>query len=165
MQIALVLRPTSFTSFCFNAPYHYTPIINLRSLIFVLTPFGKQLSFTLIPKHSIISCRNIILELPSFELRPVFQKQNLGRTKEIDVFSVCSCCTLEVSTVWRPLATCLPLCTTRYATGSVYFFTVMKTAMFYKNVDQFCHVCHQGRFILNRWMTENRVGVVILDTD
>jgi len=41
---ALVLR-----LFCLNAPYQFTPILNLRSLIFRLTPFGWLHSATLAP--------------------------------------------------------------------------------------------------------------------
>jgi len=34
------LNPACFTPFCFNAPCQFTPLLNLRSLIFGTTPFG-----------------------------------------------------------------------------------------------------------------------------
>jgi len=35
--------------FYFNVPYQFTPLLNLRSLIFGLTPFGWLLSITVTP--------------------------------------------------------------------------------------------------------------------
>ena len=49
-----------FTSFCFNAPCHFT-LLNLRPFVFGLTPFRWLRSITLTPTTSIISYGNIIL--------------------------------------------------------------------------------------------------------
>ena len=35
--IALFFAPVGFTSLCFNAPHQFTPLLNLRSLILILT--------------------------------------------------------------------------------------------------------------------------------
>jgi hypothetical protein len=41
VQVALVLRPTSFTPFSFNSPYQFTSLLNLHQiLIFGVTLFG-----------------------------------------------------------------------------------------------------------------------------
>jgi hypothetical protein len=44
-----------FTPFCFNALCHYTPLLNIRPLVFGLRPFGWLRSVTLTPSCSIIS--------------------------------------------------------------------------------------------------------------
>jgi len=38
-----------YASFNFNTPYQFTPLLNLRSVIFGFTPFGWLLSITLTP--------------------------------------------------------------------------------------------------------------------
>ena len=51
------------TVFCFNAPYQYTPLLNLRPFIFSLTPFYWMRSITPIPYfiwdcHFLFTCFN-----------------------------------------------------------------------------------------------------------
>jgi len=58
------LRPF-FTSICFNAPYQFTPLYNVRCHIFGLTPFGWLRCSTLTP--CFFSDFNII-----FGLCPIF---------------------------------------------------------------------------------------------
>lgn len=57
-----IVRPF-LTMFCFNAPYQYTPLLNLRPFIFSLTPFGWMRSITSTPHliwycHSLFTCFN-----------------------------------------------------------------------------------------------------------
>jgi hypothetical protein len=59
-----------------NAPGQYTPLLNLRSLISGLTPFGWLRSVTLTPTYAIISYGNMIFNLHLFDLCPPFQKHN-----------------------------------------------------------------------------------------
>ena len=49
LRVVLHLRPTCFTPIYFNAPCKFTPLLDLRSLIFGLTPFGWLRSATLPP--------------------------------------------------------------------------------------------------------------------
>jgi hypothetical protein len=64
MDIALVVRPTCFTYFCFNAPCLYTPLLLLRPLVFDLTPFVWLPSIKLSPNYLIIPRGNIVFYLP-----------------------------------------------------------------------------------------------------
>jgi len=76
LLLFLCTRSPCFTSFCFNAPYQYTPFLNLRTVIFGLTPFGWLRSFAPVPNYSIIYCGNIItdLRLTSFVVPRVIQR-------------------------------------------------------------------------------------------
>jgi hypothetical protein len=75
-HIALVLRPTCFTYFCFNAPCLYTPLLNLRLLIFDLTPFVWLRSIKLSPNYLIIPYGNIVFYLALFDVCPLFMEHN-----------------------------------------------------------------------------------------
>ena len=57
------------TPFSLNDPCQYTTLLNLRPLIFGLTPFGWLCSITLTPTYSTITYGNIV-----FHLRPHFQE-------------------------------------------------------------------------------------------
>jgi len=57
-----IVRPF-LTIFCINAPYQYTPLLNLRPFIFSLTPFGWMRSITPTPyflwdSHFLFTCFN-----------------------------------------------------------------------------------------------------------
>jgi len=57
LHIVFVLRFTDFKPFFaggFNAPCQYTLLLNLRPLIFGLTPLGWLHSVTLTPTHCLI---------------------------------------------------------------------------------------------------------------
>jgi len=65
----------------FNAPYQFTPLRNLRSIIFDLTPFGYDLLHP-----SLIADWNIILDLRfSFGPLPILQKSNYDVKQELVV--------------------------------------------------------------------------------
>jgi hypothetical protein len=61
--------------FCLTPSCQYTAVLNLRPIIFGLTPFGWVRSITLNPTYSIISYGNIF-DLRLFYLRPLFQEHN-----------------------------------------------------------------------------------------
>jgi hypothetical protein len=61
-----VLRPFVIRLFCFKDPFQFTPLLNLRSLIFGLTPVCWFISIYL----SIFYCWEY------FYLRPLFQERN-----------------------------------------------------------------------------------------
>jgi len=74
---ALMLRYTYIACLvCFNNRCQNTSLLNLRALIFRLTPFGWLLSVTLNPAYSIISYGNISFDLRHFDLRQHFQEHN-----------------------------------------------------------------------------------------
>ena len=67
--ITLPIAPKPcFTLVCLNAPCHFTPLLNIRPLIFGLTLFGWFISIYLS-----LSYRNII-----FDLRSLFQEHDYG---------------------------------------------------------------------------------------
>jgi hypothetical protein len=64
-----------FSPFCFKVPCQFRPFLNLRSLLFGLTPIGWELSITLIPHFWIEFLFTI------FCLIPLFQESNYGIKK------------------------------------------------------------------------------------
>jgi hypothetical protein len=64
--------------FCFNATYQFTPLLNLRPLIFALMPFGWliciYLKLVLMGYH---------FWFTTVYLRPHFQEHNLGRKTRV----------------------------------------------------------------------------------
>jgi hypothetical protein len=78
LYVAVVLRPSCFTPFCFNVPYQYTPFLNLSRFIFSLTYFGCLRPTTLTPTYSIISIENII-----FYLRPFTKITTTAPNKDV----------------------------------------------------------------------------------
>jgi len=77
IHMALVLGPTCFKFFCFNVPCLYTPLLNLRPLIFDLTPLVWLSSIKLSPNYLIIPYGNIVFYLPLSDVRPLFMEHNL----------------------------------------------------------------------------------------
>jgi len=69
-----------FTPFCFNALCQYI-LLNLRPLIFVLTPFGwlRSLTITPTPTHAIIHYETIIFDLQIFFIFAHFSETQLER--------------------------------------------------------------------------------------
>jgi hypothetical protein len=63
-------QPLFCAFFSFNAPCQFTPLLNLRYVIFGLTPFGWLCSVS----RLLISKGNII-----FDLRPLFFFRNANR--------------------------------------------------------------------------------------
>jgi hypothetical protein len=61
-----ITRSPCFKPFCFNAPCQYVPLLNLRALVFGLTPFGCLCSIALNPTYSIIYYGKIIFDLYLF---------------------------------------------------------------------------------------------------
>ena len=74
-----------FTPFCFNAPRQYT-LLNLRPLIFGLTPFGWLRSLRLTPAHTVIYYETVIFYLPLFFFRPAYQKYNWSAKQGLSLF-------------------------------------------------------------------------------
>ena len=72
IQESLVLSPTCFTTFCLNVPCQYTSLLNLRLLIFGLTPFGWLRFITLTTSYSIIYYGNMFSDLRPFDLHHLF---------------------------------------------------------------------------------------------
>jgi hypothetical protein len=66
MSVTLLLRPTCFTPFCFNAPCQYTPPLNTRPLILSLKTSGWLGSITLTLTYYMISFGNTVLALCLF---------------------------------------------------------------------------------------------------
>jgi hypothetical protein len=64
-------RKPCFTSFCFNFPYQFSPLLNLHLFILALIPLGWLHVIILTSTYSILSCGNII-----FDLRPRFQEHS-----------------------------------------------------------------------------------------
>jgi len=66
MRVAVVLRPTCCTPFCFNAPCQYMPLLNIRPFILSLKTFGWLGSITLTLTYYIISHGNTVFDLCLF---------------------------------------------------------------------------------------------------
>jgi hypothetical protein len=75
-------QPLFYALSSFNATCQFTRLLNLGSLIIVLTPSGLLRSIMLNHTYSIIYNENIIFDLRlfylRFDLRPPFRKRNEG---------------------------------------------------------------------------------------
>lgn len=73
-----IVRPF-LAMFCFNAPYQYTPLLNLRPFIFSLTPFGWM---RLLPRplllYGTVTFYLRVLITPNFQEYNYGMKQGLG---------------------------------------------------------------------------------------
>jgi hypothetical protein len=61
-----------FMPFCFNTPYQFAPLLNLRSPIFGLTAFSWFICIYL----SLFYYGSTIFDLHLFDLHPLFQECN-----------------------------------------------------------------------------------------
>ena len=78
-----------FTPFCFNAPCQYI-LLNLRPLIFGLTPFGWLRSLTITPPpaptHTAIHYETVIFDSRLFLFLPTSQKHNQSIKQGLSLF-------------------------------------------------------------------------------
>lgn len=74
VHVAVVLCPTCFTRFCFNASCTYVPLINLCSHNFGSTPFGWLCCSMQTPSYSSM----YLLSENSFWFMPTFSETQLG---------------------------------------------------------------------------------------
>jgi hypothetical protein len=70
-----------FTPFCFNAPCQFTPLLNLRSLIFGLTLLGWLHSITLTPYF----WWGYHFWFTPFLFMPIFSRTQLGRKTRVGI--------------------------------------------------------------------------------
>ena len=61
LHFGLVLRPNVLRPFCFNAPFQFTPLLNLHSLIFGVMPFAWLRS---VKADTHMACRAHAVPLP-----------------------------------------------------------------------------------------------------
>jgi hypothetical protein len=65
-------KESPFYAILFNSPCHYV-LLNLRPLIFVLTPFGWLRSLTVTSAHAVIHYETIIFYFRLFYFRPLLR--------------------------------------------------------------------------------------------
>jgi hypothetical protein len=81
-----------FTPVCLNVTCQYTPVLNLRPLIFGLTPFGWLRSITLTPTYVMISYGSVIFDLRIFDVRPPLLIHKYGVRQGLGVvYEVLAC--------------------------------------------------------------------------